>query len=170
VKRQPLIGFHREPRAVYSPCEKYRYFLAWPTAVDNDRAALGVFANPSTATHMKTDRTVDRWIDYCGRWGYGWAWVCNVRAWRETNPKLVPPDPLAIGPSNSDEICRAALRAELVVCGWGKLGGCAVAAALAAIRTAGKTPHALKLNKDGSPAHPLYLRTTLTPFPMAVSP
>jgi hypothetical protein len=161
-----LIGAQREPRAIYSSCEKYRYFLAWPTCVDNNRAALGVFANPSTATHLDTDRTIDRWIDYCGRWGYGWAWVCNVRAWRETNPKLVPPDPLAIGPNNSDEICRAALRADLVVCGWGNLGGTAVADALAAIKTAGKVPHALQRNKDGSPAHPLYLRADLKPVPM----
>jgi hypothetical protein len=34
------------------------------------------------------------------------------------------------------------------------------------IRRAGKTPHALKLNGDGSPAHPLYLRGDLRPFAM----
>ena len=33
------------------------------------------------------------------------------------------------------------------------------------MRTLGKTPHFLKLNADGSPGHPLYLRRTLTPQP-----
>lgn len=171
MKQAPLLGAHREARAVYSPCERYRYFLAWPTGVDNDRAALAVLANPSTATHLKPDPTVTRWIDYCRRWGYGWAWVCNVRAWRETEPKLVPADPLAIGPDNDYQIAHWAAQAEIVVCGWGKLGGRRGSNVLALIECAGgKRPHALKRNGDGSPTHPLYLRADLRPVPMFGAP
>lgn len=36
----------------------------------------------------------------------------------------------------------------------------------ALIRSARKVPHALKLNDDGSPTHPLYLSSKLKPFPM----
>jgi hypothetical protein len=35
------------------------------------------------------------------------------------------------------------------------------------IRRVGEAPHALKLNRDGSPAHPLYLRGDLIPFEIA---
>jgi len=167
----PGEGTCRWPRAIFSPCERYRYFLAWPTGVDNDRPALGVFANPSTADAQTTDRTIDRWIDYCRRWGFGWAWVCNVRAWRETDPDLVPPDPLAIGPDNDYHIAHWAAQAEIVVCGWGKLGGRRASDVLAIIECAGgKRPHALCRNQDGSPTHPLYLRADLRPVPMFGAP
>lgn len=156
----------RRPFAVYSPCGRYRYVLAWPTGVDNDRYALGALANPSTATHEKTDPTIERWIGYARRWGYGWARVVNARAWRETNPRLLPPDPEAIGPDNDRHIIEQARGAEIVVCGWGKLGGVRGPVVLDLIRSAGKVPHALKLNKDGSPQHPLYLRADAMPFPM----
>jgi hypothetical protein len=158
---------YRQPYAYFSLCERYRYFLAWPTGVDNALgAALGCFANPSKATTEQTDNTVDRWIDYCRRWGYGWAWVVNVRAWRETNPKLVPSDPEGIGPENDVFIRSAAEQAMLVVCGWGRLGGARGPAALEQIRDAGAVPHSLRLNEDGSPAHPLYLPAVLKPFQM----
>lgn len=167
MKQQSLLSVQRDAKAIYSPCRRYRYFLAWPTGVDNDRAALGVFANPSTATELKPDPTVTRWIDYCGRWGYGWAFVCNARAWRETDPEKVPDDPLAIGPDNDYQIAHWAAQSDMVVCGWGKLGGWRGSDVLAIIHAAaGKDPHALKLNDDGSPTHPLYLKATLKPFPM----
>lgn len=181
---QPIdIDFarRRRPHAVFSgcyihggrrPCESacvgrsYRYQLWWPTGVDNDGIALGIFANPSTATAEELDPTLTRWRNYCREWGYGWSVTANVRAWRETNPKLVPPDPVAIGPDNDRHLLELVLRAALVVCGWGKLGGARGPVVLDLIRSTGKVPHALKLNGDGSPAHPLYLRADLRPEPM----
>jgi hypothetical protein len=175
----------RVPMAVFSECtwhkvdpgdcspacegRAYRYVLYWPTGVDNDQIALGVFANPSTASAEETDPTVARWINYCKRWGYGWAAVVNVRAWRATDPKNVPPDPKAIGVFNDSHILEQVGAADLVVCGWGKLGGKRGEHVLGLIRSARKTPHALKLNQDGSPAHPLYLRGDLLPFAMEAS-
>lgn len=152
--------------AVFSSCQRYRYLLKWPTGQDGERICLFVLANPSTATAEETDPTVARCIDYARRWGYAWCWVVNVRAWRETDPDKVPADPLAIGPDNDVHILDAARAAALVVCGWGKLGGPRGAEVLTLIRLAGKTPHALHRNQDGSPGHPLYLRAELKPVPM----
>ena len=168
----------RRPGAVFSGCEehrdcldscklrRYRYLLWWPTGISDNRVCLGVFANPSTATADKPDPTVTRWINYCRAWGYGWSVTANVRAWRETKAKLVPPDPIAIGPENDGLIKLAVSQAHLVVCGWGKLGGKRGTEVLRLIRDAGKVPHALKLTKAGEPGHPLYLRADLKPFPM----
>jgi len=157
----------REPYHVLSDCGRYRYFLAWPTGIENDRAALGIFANPSTATAEQLDPTLTRWSNYCRTWGYGWSWTCNVRAWRETDPKLVPPDPEAIGPENDQHILDRVRWSEIVVCGWGQLGGGRRAReVLELVRFGGKIPHALRLNTDGSPAHPLYLPANLRPVPM----
>lgn len=158
----------RRPVAVFSPCairhvtcvescefRRYRYVLAWPTGVANDQHAVFCLANPSSATADKTDPTVARCIEFARLWGHGWCYVVNARAWRATDPKDVPADPLAIGPDNDAHIYRVCARAEIVVCGWGKLAGARADAMLDLIRSAGKVPHALQLNGDGSPSHPL---------------
>jgi hypothetical protein len=172
----------RKPRAVFSRClerhshcseschaRRYRYELWWPTGVDNDRVALGIFANPSTATAEELDPTLKRWRAYCRDWGVGWSVTANVRAWRETNPKLVPPDPEAIGPDNDRHLVALIELAEIIVCGYGKLGGGRGYEVTRLIRGLGRIPYALKLNKDGSPCHPLYLSSKLKPFPMEVT-
>jgi hypothetical protein len=56
-----------------------------------------------------------------------------------------------------------------VVFGFGKLGGQLGRSAIETIRGLGNVPHALHLNKDGSPQHPLYLSGSLKPFPMEES-
>lgn len=160
----PALFADPKPWAEFSPCGRYRYVLAWPTYAAGDAYALFVLANPSTATAEQTDPTVRRCIKYAARWGYAWARVVNVRAWRETDPAKVPADPLAIGPDNGWHIHVQALGAGIVVCGWGKLGGEQGPKVLEIIREAGKVPHALKLNGDGSPAHPLYQRGDATPI------
>jgi len=157
----------RDSFAIFSPCERYRYVLGWRALRGGKGTVLFVLANPSTATAEETDATVARCIAYATRWGYEWCYVVNVRAWRETNPKLVPADPLAIGPENDNHIAMEVMKADLVVVGWGKLGGARGEEVLRLIRKHGKVPHALKLNKDGSPRHPLYLRSDAVPMPIA---
>jgi hypothetical protein len=170
----------RKPWGTFSRCEQhgstcgeefctgrpYRYFLAVPTGATSSRVALGIFANPSTATPADLDPTVTRWVNYCRDWGFGWAWVANARAWRETDPKKVPTDPEAIGPENDVHLRHFIALAEIVVCGWRNLAGPRGPLVLDMVREAGKVPHALKLNADGSPTHPGRLAASLTPFPM----
>lgn len=175
----PMTACHRVPSGVFSHCtwhqvcgnpyckgRLYRYLLRYPTGVDNERVCLFVLANPSTATPEELDPTLTRCRGYAGRWGYGWVWMANVRAWRETDPKLLPFGSKALGPMNYYWLGEAVRSADIVVCGWGQLGGERARAVLEIIRRAGKTPHALKLNGDGSPAHPLFLRGDLRPFEM----
>lgn len=74
-----------------------------------------------------------------------------------------------MGPENDAYILRAVRIAKLTVCGWGKIGALHDRGrkTLNLIRSAGVVPHALKLNADGSPQHPLYLPYHLEPFPIA---
>jgi hypothetical protein len=151
------------------PRPLYRYELTIPLA-HGGREVVFMLANPSTAIvvdgRFESDPTVTRCITYAKLWGYATCTVGNVRAWRETDPKLVPGDPLAIGPANDGHIRRMVRRADRVVCGWGKLGGARGREVLKLIRDAGAVPYALAINKDGSPQHPLYLSGALRPFPM----
>ena len=145
----------KQPFAVFSDCKRYRYLLGWPANADGNGTALFALANPSIATAEVLDPTVTKCIGYAKRWGYEWCYVVNARAWRETNPKLVPADPLAIGPDNDMHIFRAAAAADIVICGWGQLAGPRGPVMLDLIRRAGRVPHALALNDDGTPRHPL---------------
>jgi hypothetical protein len=160
----PLFGSVRLREAVFSECQRYRYLLKYPTDIDSGSVVLFALANPSKATAERTDPTVDKCIGYAKRWGFGWCWVVNARAWRATDPDDVPPDPLGIGPENDTWVSAAALQADLVVCGWGMLGGARGPVMWKLIQEAGKTPHALQINGNGSPTHPLYLAKSLTPF------
>lgn len=81
----------------------------------------------------------------------------------------LPADPLAIGPENDRHITRALRSAELAVCGWGKLADTRGPEVLGVIRDAGHVPFALRLNRDSTPAHPLYLPAALRPFPMELN-
>lgn len=161
-----IAGLFGTSWGIFSECEKYRYHLAFPTGEPNQRIVGFCLANPSDATPDDPDPTATRCVEYARRWGFGWAWIVNVRAWRERDPKKVPEDPLAIGPENDRAVVQAALGSELFVCGWGKLGGARGPETLDLLRRCGVALHALKLNGDGSPTHPLYLRGDLKPFEM----
>lgn len=151
---------------VFSPCGKYRYLLRDPHGPGKG-VCLWILANPSVGNQSQLDNTLRRCEDYSWRWGFAEMRVVNVRAWASTDPKQVPADPLAIGPYNDSVIIEQASQAQLVVCGWGKLGG-ARGPLVKRLIEPYCVPHALKLNdSDGSPAHPLYLAKALKPFPLS---
>lgn len=155
------------PSCILSPCSRYRYHLRVPLA-GGEGVVLFVLANPSTAVvvdgRLIPDPTVRRCVNYARDWGYRLAIVENARAWRSTNPAEVPADPLGIGPENDDWIRRSASEANLVVCGWGRLGGSRGPVVLRLVRDAGRIPHALKLTTGGYPQHPVRLRKDAVPF------
>ena len=155
-----------------SECKQYRYILKIPVS-DKPGVCCFCLANPSKAVVVngvfKSDPTVTRCMGYTRDWGYGTLVVVNARAWRDTDPDKVPGDPEAIGPDNDMWIERAAREADVVVCGWGKLGGERGLAVLELLMRVGKVPHALALNADGTPSHTRGLRKDLKPFPMRVT-
>lgn len=153
--------------AHFSPCERYRYWLAriW----DGSRPFVNfLLLNPSTATGdpRENDATMERCCRYAFDWGYGGQHTTNIHAYRATLPEDMKRQADPTGPDNDRWIVEIAQKAGVVVCGWGTHGqfrdrGAQV---LALLRAAGVRPHCLKLNVDGSPNHPLYLRKTLRPI------
>jgi hypothetical protein len=151
------------PTAVFDATRTYRYLLTrwW---ADGPQVGF-VMLNPSTADAMEDDPTIRRCIGFAQAWGYGSLAVANVFAYRSTHPDdlLATNDP--VGPDNDAWIARVASACPLVVCAWGshrttlKGRGAAVRAAL------GDRAHYLRLTKDGSPGHPLYLKGSLRPEP-----
>ncbi|MEJ1991011.1 MAG: DUF1643 domain-containing protein [Maritimibacter sp.] len=72
--------------AIYSDCERYRYMLTrvWEPAGER---ALFVMLNPSTATEVQNDPTVERCERRARALGFGSFRVTNIFAWRDTDPK-----------------------------------------------------------------------------------
>lgn len=165
-----LDMFAPPPSAVISDCGRYRYRLdrAWATS---DRVCW-IMLNPSTADANCDDPTLRRVLGFSQVLGFGKLVVVNLFAWRATDPAELPADiELATGPDTDHHIARAVQSSTMVICGWGTSGPFAARAArlaevLAIVREAGLVPHAMTLTKDGSPGHPLYLRSGLVPHPL----
>lgn len=144
--------------AVYSSCEAYRYVLTrvWQP---EGRRVLFVMLNPSTATEVQNDPTVERCERRARALGYGAFRVCNIFAYRATDPRQMRAQADPVGPMNDRAIADSADWADAVVCAWGTHGahldrGAAVESLL---RATGKPLYHLGLSKDGHPKHPLYI-------------
>ncbi|NNK78342.1 MAG: DUF1643 domain-containing protein [Litoreibacter sp.] len=151
--------------AIYSPCERYRYALTriWDPA---GRKISFVMLNPSTATEVQNDPTVERCERRARTLGYGAFRVTNIFAWRDTDPfqmrKAVDP----VGPENDAAISEACSWANTVVCAWGTHGahrdrGPAVETLM---RATGRRLYHLGLSKAGHPKHPLYISYAQQPI------
>lgn len=162
----------REPYAVFEG--PYRYFLAWPTSLENDRVLLSIGANPSKAGRIErgrilSDPTISRLRNLAEDLGFGWLQMVNARSYVSTNPKDVPADPEGIGSETDSWIKDAAHEADLVVCCYGHLAGERSTRVLELVLAAGKVPHALALTKDGLPRHPRGVPGSARPFPLVLS-
>lgn len=148
--------------AVYSDCEAYRYLLTrvWDDALPR---ALFVMLNPSTATEVQNDPTVERCERRARALGFGAFRVTNIFAFRATDPRAMRAVADPVGPEN-DAAIRGSLDwagdpADRIVCAWGTHGahlgrGAAVERLL---RESGRELHHLGLTAAGAPKHPLYI-------------
>ena len=163
ITRRHLKG-DAESVAVYSPCEAYRYALTrvWNPA---GRKALFVMLNPSTATDVQNDPTVERCERRARALGFGAFRVANIFAYRATDPKVMRAQGDPVGPGNNAAIAEGAAWADQVICGWGSHGahlerGAAVTALL---RGTGLPLYHLGLTLAGAPKHPRYIGYQVQP-------
>ncbi len=152
--------------AVYSPCERYRYLLTrtWDPA---GQKALFIMLNPSTATELQNDPTVERCERRARALGFGAFRVCNIFAWRDTDPKKMRAAADPVGPGNDAAITDSAAWADRIICAWGSHGahldrGAQVEALL---RATGLPLYHLGLTQAGQPKHPLYIGYANKPAP-----
>ncbi len=145
--------------AIFSDDRVYRYQLTRMTGWQRT-TCLFIMLNPSTADETKNDPTVARCISFAKHWGFGRLEVCNIFAYRATEPRELRglTEAQAVGPDNDRHIASAVARAGRVVCAWGNHGelhrrGVQVRNA---IILAGKIPLAFKITGAGQPIHPLY--------------
>ena len=164
----------------------HRYLLGYNLG-QQGQTITWCLLNPSTATGDVPDPTMRRVIDFSRRWGYGRALITNLFPLRSTDPRglktigeglgidahanlLSPRFTTTTFRPNTAAITLAIQVSDVIVAGWGsnvpKTMMHVAAAITELIRISGKG-RCLRLNADGSPGHPLYLRadTELKPYP-----
>lgn len=144
--------------AIYSACEHYRYSLTRVWNAGGSKANF-LMLNPSTATEVQNDPTVERCERRARALGHGSFCVTNIFAWRDTDPRAMRRAADPVGAENDAAILAAAAWADQVVCAWGTHGahldrGRRVEALL---RDANHRLYHLGLSKAGHPKHPLYI-------------
>jgi hypothetical protein len=157
-----------ESGATFSSCRRWRYLLwrRWDAAKP---VANFLMLNPSTADEVQLDPTCSRARDFAKRWGYGALIVTNIFAFRNTSPKQMKAAADPVGPGNDAAIVRAAKTSALVVCAWGNHGLFLERSSRvnALLKKQKIRLHALRVNANGEPAHPLYLPAKLKPISWA---
>lgn len=149
--------------AVISADGQYRYRLWRRWDFELPRMCF-VMLNPSTADASQDDQTIRKCIEFAKRNGYGGIEVVNLFAYRATKPADLKRAGYPVGETNDAAIRNAARGVDLsggvVVCAWGNcLNGAKQRAkeVRQLLERNDITLYALKVNGDGSPAHPLML-------------
>ena len=142
--------------ALYSPDSLYRYALTRVWAPGP--CALFVMLNPSTATEVQNDPTVERCERRARALGFGNFAVANIFAYRATDPRVMRAAADPVGPQNDATILSLIQQADQIICAWGSHGaylnrGNQVQTLL---RDTNRPLHHLGLTKSGHPRHPLY--------------
>jgi hypothetical protein len=159
--------------AILSPCRKYRYYLQRTWVENAPRLGL-IMLNPSTADETVDDPTIMRCRARAMQMGMGGLDVVNLFALRATDPMelydffAMPVSHPLVPYENDHIILKTAALASMVICAWGRHGAHVDRGRIVmnSLRERGVVPHALRINKDGSPGHPLYIALKHRPFPL----
>jgi hypothetical protein len=153
-----------ESSATYSDCEQYRYALTrvWD---DTGRRVLFIMLNPSTATEVQNDPTIERCERRARRLGFGGMRIVNIFAFRATDPRDLKAAADPLGNDNDAMIQLGLDWADEVLAAWGAHGahlgrGAEVAALLT---RSGQMVCHLGVSKAGHPRHPLYIAYAQVP-------
>lgn len=148
-------------------CYRYELIRTWNAELPY---AMWVMMNPSTADPFVDDPSVAKCRRLARAWGYGGILVGNTFAYRATDKTRLRMIDDPVGPENDKHLIAMAKKAKLVLFAYGQPGhatlrprGLAVARLI--LQHTALRPHVLRLSKDGTPCHPLYLPESLKPVP-----
>ena len=141
---------------------EHRYSL-WRIWDEEKPFILFIGINPSDATEHEDDRTIETCIRYATRWGYGGLYFGNLYTIRSRNIDFVKRNlNRARGPECDSLLEGMIAICDKVICAWGRWKF-ATARAREVLQMI-PYPYCLKKNADGSPHHPLYLNSDITPI------
>lgn len=154
--------------AVISPCGKYRYMLSrrWGT---RSGLVVWIMLNPSTADANVDDPTIRRCMKFTERFEYEAMMVVNLYAFRSPDPRQLRQQSDPVGPNNYYWVRDVCEDGALLVAAWGSLKKLPayMGTILEMLDGRGQTLNCLGITKNGSPRHPLYLKSDARLIPWA---
>lgn len=154
------LFLHIENGAHFSDDKKYRYAL-WRIWDRQKPLVMFIGLNPSTANATTDDPTIRRVKAIATNLGYGGVYMMNLFAYVSTDPKkLKQAEVDTVGKENDEWLQRAARECRDIICAWGNFE---VHGRDKIIDEMFKQKIALVINKNGSPKHPLYVKTNVVP-------
>jgi hypothetical protein len=163
-----LLPEHVKGSAVFGGlADEYRYRLArtWGTG----QRVMFVMMNPSTADPLFDDPTVAKCRRFAVKWGYGSMYVGNTFAFRATDQSRLAEVDDPIGPDNDEHLLEMATDSARVIFAYGqpkhqRLKDRGIAVVRLLQERACTQPYMLRLSKNGTPWHPLYLPEIVQPM------
>jgi hypothetical protein len=146
--------------AVFDEDRQCRYFL-WRKWNEVGRTCSFIMLNPSYADAEKDDQTIRKCISYAKRWGYGRLGVVNVYPHISTDPKKL--DRTLGRTVNKAFLERTCGASDRIICAWGQHAHPDDVKDVQRALDVHGSVYALRLNKDGTPSHPLYLSGSIEP-------
>lgn len=147
--------------AEFSADRKHRFAL-WRIWDAQKPLVAFIGLNPSTADETEPDRTIGRVVNFANSWGFGGVYMMNCFSYVSTDPnELNDFDNTEI---NDTWLRKIGEKCERVVFAWGTFE--VIKKKNRDVQLVHMFPEAmaLKLTKDGSPYHPLYVKGTVVPF------
>ena len=165
-KSRPSWPTDSKITAVFSDCQKYRYQLReiWD---ESKPLVMWLLMNPSVACIDYADPTLIRTGKFARSWGCGGQLVANVHAYRATDKNRLLEVKNPVGPKNDEMILKMANEAKTIVLAFGqppKMLRSRGQDLIKLLKDYSGLSY-LRLSQDGTPSHPLYLPSTLTPKP-----
>lgn len=157
--------------AILSKDRTHRYSL-WRKWDENKPCILFIGLNPSRADETYNDPTIRRCINFAKAWGYGGMYFLNLYSYRTPEVKalksyLKSPEAYL----HLETVCHLENTIKFcdkVVCCWGSWDFISLAEEMidTLIKIENKIPYCFGINNNGSPKHPLYLKsdTQLIPY------
>lgn len=145
--------------AIFSKCRKYRYVL-WRIWDYNKPSVQFIGLNPSTANENSDDPTIRRIKKFAYEWGYGAVYMTNLFAYVTAYPKELKTCENPLG-DNDKWLKETSTKCEKVVFAWGSFKEAEERVNEVIKMFDG---HALIINQDGSPRHPLYVKSNTKPI------
>lgn len=146
--------------ATFSEDRKYRYSL-WRIWDESKPLVMFIGLNPSKANEFEPDPTITRVIGFARSWGYGGVYMMNCFPFVSTNPDDLKDHGNTA--QNDNLIYEIARKCGEIIFAWGTFE--IVKELGRDVELKGMLPDAKCLirNKDGTPRHPLYVKSDTVP-------
>ena len=162
--------------AEFSEDGEYRYSLerSWGPGLfarEGSNHVIWIMLNPSVGDGLRDDPTIVRCMEYTNAWGYTRMSIINLFGYISTDPKVLKTLEDPVGPENNlfwEKVLGLSGKVPLIICAWGVSGSYLDQDedSLIWLVHEHKLPlFALRVNKSGSPCHPLRLPASLIPQP-----